>query len=266
MKRFALLSVLALTACGGNEPPVVTAQPAAAPGGNWVVSEAFAIGPVASEKSPYLGQIVTLDAERAIDPAGRLCKAPMYSQNEGEPAAELGVQPEGKAGPRPIVTVTCDGNIFGTFVSYNGGWLTKSNSWVLTLAKEPAQPVAAVEPPPAPAPVPPPAAAPAPAPVVGMSAHDMHHATPAAKPAKDPRTLVYLASYKTEKGARDGFKLLAKASPILAKQQPVTQSVDLGKKGSWIRLYAMAADEAERATLCKQVGKRVDECGARNRE
>lgn len=89
---------------------------------------------------------------------------------------------------------------------------------------------------------------------------------PAAAPAQDKRTIVYLASYKTDATAQKGWKILAKASPVLAKQQPVTRAVDLGAKGKFVRLYGMAADEAERATICKQLGKRVDECGARNRE
>ncbi len=79
-------------------------------------------------------------------------------------------------------------------------------------------------------------------------------------------TLVYLASYPSEAKARAGWKRLAKASPILARQEPVLQPHDLGKKGQWVRVYALAADEAERGMLCKQLGKLVDECGARNRE
>lgn len=79
-------------------------------------------------------------------------------------------------------------------------------------------------------------------------------------------TLVYLASYPNEAKARQGWTRLAKASPILARQEPRLQTFDLGKKGHWVRLYALAADEAERATLCKHLGKLVDECGARNRE
>lgn len=79
-------------------------------------------------------------------------------------------------------------------------------------------------------------------------------------------TLVYLASYPTEAKARAGWKRLAKASPILARQEPLLQPQDLGKKGKWVRVYALAADEAERGTLCRQLGKLVDECGARNRE
>lgn len=127
-------------------------------------------------------------------------------------------------------------------------------------APEPA-PVAAA--PPAPVQIAPPE--PAPAPVVELPAPAPPPAV-AAKPAHDPRTLVYLASYKTEAHAKAGFKTLAKASPILAQQQPITHAVDLGKKGKWVRLYGMAANEGERAKLCKQLGKLVDECGARNRE
>lgn len=86
------------------------------------------------------------------------------------------------------------------------------------------------------------------------------------KPAPDKRTLVYLASYKTEDRAKQGFKTLAKSSPLLARQEPILRSFDLGPKGTWVRLYAMADDEAGRKAICSQVGKRVDECGARNRE
>jgi hypothetical protein len=117
---------------------------------------------------------------------------------------------------------------------------------VIAPVAEPA-PVAAAEP-----------EKPTPPPVMGMKAHEV--------PKPDPRTLVYLASYKTEMAAQKGFKVLAKASPILAKQEPITRGVDLGKKGNWVRLYGMAADEAERTKICGQLAKRVDECGARNRE
>lgn len=90
--------------------------------------------------------------------------------------------------------------------------------------------------------------------------------TMAQAPERDKGTIVYLASYKTEAAAKRGWAVLAKASPILAKQKPITRSVELGRKGTFVRLYGMAADEAGRAAICKQVGKRVDECGARNRE
>ncbi|NFV81444.1 hypothetical protein [Magnetospirillum aberrantis] len=89
---------------------------------------------------------------------------------------------------------------------------------------------------------------------------------PKAAPGLDKRTLVYLASYKTEDRAKQGFKTLAKSSPLLARQEPILRSFDLGPKGTWVRLYAMADDEAGRKAICAQVGKRIDECGARNRE
>lgn len=79
-------------------------------------------------------------------------------------------------------------------------------------------------------------------------------------------TVVYLASYRTEALARTGYARLVKASPILARQAPRLLTVDLGKKGQWVRVYALADNEAERATLCRQLGKLVDECGSRNRE
>lgn len=79
-------------------------------------------------------------------------------------------------------------------------------------------------------------------------------------------TIVYLASYPTEAKARAGWKTLAKAAPQLRGQDPRVMPVDLGKKGKWVRLYALAADEAERNALCKRLARLVDECGARNRE
>lgn len=258
MKRLVLVSVVALAACASEPPVVATAAPppAQAPGGNWVVVEDYAAESVGVTVSPYLGQVVTLEQGRAIDPAGRLCKTPVYNQSEAPAAATLGNPPQPQAtqdsSPRKTITITCDGQPFAALVALpDGSWLTRANSWVLKLAKDAPKPVAL---------------APEPAKPVTMIT-DAPQPAPAKVAAKpDPRTMVYLASYKTEKAAKDGFKVLAKASPILSKQQPVTHSVDLGKKGQWVRLYGMAADEAERAKICGQLGKRVDECGARNRE
>jgi hypothetical protein len=252
---------LALGACA-SEPEAVTPaaqqpQAAQAPGGDWVVAEDYAAEAVGALKSPYLGQTVTLDATRAVDASGRLCKTPQYWESASPAAVALGHprQPQAAHDPaaRRTVAVTCDGSAFMALVAEaDGGWLTRQNGWVLKLERPAAKPVPLAEAAPTPAPAPEPAPAPAPA---------------AKAPVKqDPRTLVYLASYKSEAQAKAGFKTLAKASPVLATQQPVTQSVDLGKKGKWVRLYGMAASEGERATICKQLGKRVDECGARNRE
>lgn len=256
MKRFALvLTVVTLGACASGPEASTTAAPpppqsVQAPGGAWQVVEDYAAEAVGALTSPYLGQVVTLDAARAVDPAGRLCKMPRYWVGSAAAGDALGhpAQPQAAHDDtlRKVVTVACDGAPFAVLVAQpDGSWLTRQNAWVLKLAKPVAQ---------APMPVAEPVTAPA-APLM-----------PAAKAKRDPHTLVYLASYKTEAQAQSGFKSLAKASPILARQQPVTQAVDLGKKGHWVRLYGMATDEAERKTICGQLGKRVDECGARNRE
>ncbi len=261
MKRLTLATCvaglgLALAACAsdGGTTAQTAPQPQAtqAPGGEWVVRDDYAAQPMGTPTSPYLGQPVTLDGTRAIDPAGRLCNGPSYWESTGAAAESLGnpAQPLAAHDPAPrrIVTVTCDNAPFAVLVAQpDDTWLTRQGGWVLRLARPEPKPAA---------PLPMADAAPAQAPAPA----------PAAKPKSDPRTLVYLASYRTEATAKAGFATLAKASPILARQQPVTQAVNLGKKGKWVRLYGLAADEGERTAICKQVGKRVDECGARNRE
>lgn len=249
---------LALGACASDPEMAAPAapQPQAiqAPGGQWAVTADFAAESVGALTSPYVGQTVTLDADRAVDAAGGLCKTPQYWESTAPAAVSLGqpAQPQAAHDPAPrrTIAVTCGGAAFAVLVAQpDGGWLTRQNSWVLKLDKPQPKPVPLAEAAPA--------ATPEPAPA---------HPPVAAPPKQDARTLVYLASYKTEAQARTGFKTLAKASPILAAQQPTTQAVDLGKKGKWVRLYGLAANEGERTTICKQLGKRVDECGARNRE
>lgn len=278
MKKLAVaVTALALSACAA-EPQQSTSSaamgtllPIPAPGGDWVVTQDWAADAAATPLSPYVGQPVALAADHAIDGAGRTCATPAYWRGQAPAAQVLGQPQQPEAGrdpaPRPVITVTCDGVAFAALVAQpDGSYLTRVNSWVLKLAPHAVE-TAAVMPPTTPAePVPPPAssqpepeamAAPKTAPVM---------APPPATPKHDPRTLVYLASYRTEAQARTGFKVLTKASAILAAQQPITQAVDLGAKGHWVRLYGMATNEAERSTICKQIGRRVDECGARNRE
>lgn len=266
MKRIAValpvLALLSLGACASApDEAAMTAEPAAqpqpvqAPGGEWVVVEDYAAGSVGALKSPYLGQVLTLDAGRAVDPAGQLCKTPSYWQSHATAGDALNHPPQPQAAHDPalrsIITVTCANAPFAVLVEQpDGSWLTRQNAWVLKLGKPAAKPLALA------------VATPIMAAIPDMPAPEPMQA----KPKDDPRTLVYLASYKTEAQAKSGFRTLAKASPILARQQPHTQSVDLGKKGRWVRLYGMAASEAERKAICGQLGKRVDECGARNRE
>lgn len=256
----ALTLALGLGACATEPETAAPAAPqpraAQAPGGDWVVLDDYAAESVGALKSPYVGQPVVLEAGRAVDAAGRLCKTPAYWESLDAADVALGHPAQPQAAhdttPRRTLSVTCDGAAFAVLVSQpDGSWLTRQNSWVLRLGKPVPPPVPLAEAPRTAEPLP--APAPAPEPVK-------------AKPQQDPRTLVYLASYKSEAHAKAGFKTLSKASPILARQQPTTQAVDLGKKGKWVRLYALAANEGERATICKQLGKQVDECGARNRE
>lgn len=258
MKRLVLLPLLAVAACASEPEPMMMAAPpatahATAPGGRWKVVDDYAAASVGVVQSPYLGRMVILESDWTVTADGRLCKTPVYGQSEGPaaPALENPTQPQAALDPAPrqILAVTCGGAPFLTLVSQpDGFWLTRMNSWVLKLAKaeeKAPEPVALAPEPPKPA----------------ESAPDM------AAPVKpDPRVLVYLASYKSEKGAQAGYKALSKASPLLAGLSPMIQSVDLGKKGVWVRLYAVAASEADRARICHQIGRRVDECGARNRE
>lgn len=263
MKRLALaFAAASLAACASAPEPEATArqpQPAQPPAGPLEVVEDFAAEAVAVPKSPYLGQPVVLEAARAVDPAGRLCDTPQYWESQTSAEIILNrpqLPPAGQEQtPRTALSVTCGGAPFLALVSQpDGSWLTRQGAWVLRVATPPAKGPAPLPMAEAPAPAPEPATPPA-------------KTTEPAAPAKpDPRTLVYLASYKTEAQAQTGFKTLAKTSSLLAKQQPITQAVDLGKKGKWVRLYGMAADETQRKAICAQVGKRVDECGARNRE
>lgn len=258
------LPLLFLAACASQPTePMVTKVAATPPGGMWEVVTAVtaepqptsmtAQPPATPMTAPYLGQKMMLAADAAGDPAGRLCKSPAYQGWDANPATVLGPsrsEMTRSGALRPVLAVLCDGQSFGSYVSQpDGSLMTRVNNWVLTLNR--------AAPPPAPPPV---VLTPEPPPALVVTS------APAPVPMPERRTLVYLASYKTEASALVGWKVLAKASPILAGQKASTQPVDLGKKGKWVRLYAMAADEDERAKLCKQLGKLVDECGARNRE
>ena len=264
-RTLAAMPLLLLGACAGQPaPPMVSKVSATPPGGMWEVVKAAPVQATPDKvASPYLGQKMMLTAELAGDPAGRMCKSPAYQGWDMAPSMALGGDGKGVGmasdTARPVLGVVCGADNFGTYVPQADGSLaTRVNNWRLTLTRVPEPPKPMI-PEPAPMKV---MAEPAPA-----SAPSMPMPAPKPEPkALDKSTLVYLASYKTEEKAQAGWKRLAKASPVLAGQKPKTQAVDLGNKGKWVRLYGMAADEAEREKLCKQLGKLVDECGARNRE
>jgi hypothetical protein len=260
-RPIAALPFLLLAACAGQpSEPMVTKVPSTPPGGLWEVTAAMAIEPSSpAVASPYLGQKMMLATEVAGDPTGRMCKNPLYQGWDSTPERVLGNAWRGgetrSDAVRPVLDVSCEGLPFGAYLPQpDGSLLSRVNNWVLTLNRAPEPPK----------PVPPPVVAVAP-PVPLMPEPEPVKPLPAA-PALEKRTLVYLASYKNENSAHKGWEQLARSSPILAAQKPMTQMIDLGKKGKWVRLYGMANDDAERTTLCKQLGKLVDECGARNRE
>jgi len=260
MNRLAVICAaaasLALGACASDPQPVASApakRMVTPPGGLWEVVEAVAVDPTGTDKSPYLGQKLALYENSAGDPAGRTCAKPVYMGWEADAASVVGAAAAKPGEKRPVMDVTCDGEAFGAYVGMaDGSLMTRVNNWALTLKRVPAEAMMAKAPEPAPAPEPVKVEPPQP--------------EPAKMAAPDKRSIVYLASYKNEQTAKSGWKALAKKSPILAKQEPVITPFDLGKKGKWYRLYGLAADEAERAAICKQLGKLVDECGSRLRE
>lgn len=260
MKRFtvicAAMASFALSACAADPQPKMAApikRAVTPPGGQWEVAAATAIGPTGSNAAPYVGQRLALYEKSAGDAAGRTCAKPVYMGWDAPAASVVGAAAPAGDESRPVMEVTCDGEAFGTYVGLGDGTLmTRVNDWALTLKRVPAEAMTAK---PAEM-IPPPKVEPAPAP----------KPEPAKTADLDKRTVVYLASYRTEKQAQMGWKVLAKKSPILAKQHPILNHVDLPKKGKWVRLYGLATDEAERAAICKQVGKAVDECGSRLRE
>lgn len=245
------LTMLALASCA-DEPPRVTndKHPVQPPGGLWEVTAARPAGVPAQGASPYLGQRLRLAANEAGDAAGRRCSQPTYTGWSADLASVTGPQgaPEDANPQVAVMEVTCAGQPYGLYAGLADGSLrTRVNAWLLTLTRAPEPPpvVEIHKPEPAPEPAPPPAMA-------------------EVKP--DPRALVYLASYRNEASARKGWNVLAKLSPILAKQSPILQNITLKGKGDWVRLYGMAGEPAERARICKQVAKAVDECGSQRRE
>ena len=78
--------------------------------------------------------------------------------------------------------------------------------------------------------------------------------------------LVYLASYKTEAWAKKGWGILAAQSASLKGLEPVMRSVEIKGKGTFVRLFAAAKDEADGKRLCKELGHAISECGAAGRE
>lgn len=249
--------VLALAACAA-EPSMQ-----AAPGGTWIVTDAFPAGPVTDPGSAPRGQMVRLDAAMAGDAAGRACPWPRYGGATLPLGTVLGAAgtTDRLAAPVSVLEVECAGQPFSSYAAMaDGSLLTRHGPWLLRLepgrilAANPAPmvpdapPIMLVPPPAAPMPA---AAAPSPS---------------GTEPTPPPAVLVYLASYRTEAWARKGWDILAARSAGLKAVEPVTRSVEVKGKGRFIRLFAPAKDAADGKRICAELGQAIAECGAAGRE
>ena len=248
---------LALSACA-SQPTAMPNTPASPMGGTWIVTDAFPAGGLTDMASAPRGQMVRLDAGMAGDVAGRACPWPSYRDSTMPLETALG----GSAGSLPsnsaILDVDCAGQRFSTYaVMADGSLMTRHGAWLLRLergdklANNPA-PMVPEAPPMMLLPTPEPAAV-------------MAVAAPPEPPAI-PAMLVYLASYKTEAWAKKGWGILSAQSASLKAAQPVTRSVDIKDKGTFIRLFAPAKDAAEGKRICAELGKTLSDCGATGRE
>ena len=145
MKRLALAFATASLAACATPPEQASsaAQPQALqpPAVSLEVIEDYAAESVGVLKSPYVGQPVVLEAERAIDPAGRLCKTPQYWESQTSAEIILNKPPQPQAAhdpaPRTALSVTCGNAPFLALVSQpDGSWLTRQGAWVLRVAAE----------------------------------------------------------------------------------------------------------------------------------
>jgi outer membrane biosynthesis protein TonB len=107
---------------------------------------------------------------------------------------------------------------------------------------------------PAPTPVvaaPPPVVKPTPAPV--KPPVETPAATPAPTPAAAGGSLLQLGSYKSEADANTAWKDYKAKHPAVAGLSPDFKTVDLGAKGTWVRLRVIAGGKSEAATLCDRL-------------
>jgi hypothetical protein len=264
MTRFALAAAALMLAGCASEPPPPPVQPATTWHGEWVVTDVLDRGRGSSGvgSATLVGQRLRLDLEEAGDLLGRTCPTPGYRQAEMSEAAFLGAVGRAREYPqlhRPlaVMEVTCGSQPFGLYAQWRDGSLMgRSGTVTVRLARSGDAVVPAPEPPPpakvaaAPEPKPEPKAEPA-----------------AAKAAVAPPAgkLVYLASYRDEKHAHKGWAILKAKSPTLAKLQPATKPVDLGKKGKFIRLFAVTKGEDQGRKLCSEFKKQLPDCGAAGR-
>jgi hypothetical protein len=256
------LAVLAVLGGCAEAPPPMAAMPY---NGTWIVTDAFPSGAMAAGAMAPKGQTVPMEAARAGDVAGRVCLTPIYDTGKVPLATVTGAAaPDWMELSKTVtlLSVMCGHQPFATYAQMgDGALLTRYGGWLLRLergdrlAANPAPMMA--EPMGHPMPVaalPVPAAAPAPA-----------AAAPPAK-AMAPHTLVYLASYKTEAWAKKGWGILALHSAALKSAEPVMKTVEIKRKGKFVRLFAGVPGAQEAKLVCKELGRAVSECGVSGRD
>lgn len=156
----------------------------------------------------------------------------------------------------------CGGEPFGVYAQWHDGSLpARSGPLVVRLDRADVAVVPAK------------AAAAAPPPPIGQGqapkAGDSKGAPAAAKPTAPPdpasTELVFLASYRDDKRAQRGWALLKAKSPTLAGLTSKTKPVDLGEKGKFVRLFAVARGKDQARKLCGEVKAQAPDCGAAGR-
>ena len=256
-----LAGALGLGACADQPDRAMVARPA--PGGTWIVTDAFPAGPVRDAASAPRGQRVRLESDMAGDVAGRACPWPTYRDVMAPLGSVTGSDSAAGMGETVrVLEVDCAGQPYSRYAAMaDGTLLTRHGPWLLRL--EAAERLAA-------SPAPMEAEAPRMAMPASSEPAKPESAPPAVAPPAPPamaaKTLVYLASYKTEAWARKGWSILAADSATLKGLEPVMRRVEIKGKGTFVRLFAGAGDAAQAKMVCKELGKAIAECGAAGRE
>jgi len=252
------LSALLLAACAAAGPPPAADAPAA-PGGVWVVSDAFPAGPLPWAVTSPSGQRLRLDPEAAGDLDGGLCPIPPAYRHETAPLGTVlgAATVEGPlAAPVPVLVVGCGDRPPTRFaVQAAGSLLARHRGWVVRL--EPLAHLAAL-----PDPLPE-------APAEPLAAAAVAVAPPRALPVAAPPVgrRVYLASYRSEPAARRGWaSVQARWPEALAGLAPLTRSVDVPGRGRFVRLFTTVADARAEQRLCATLRAAADECGISGRD
>lgn len=271
----AVALALLLGGCAGEPeapaalPPsaAMVAPPVMAPiftweGGVWVVTDVF--GGSSTAATRFIGLRLRLDKDEAGDLTGRTCSIPTYRQVGSTEAAFLD-HPERVAEfpaldhPVSVVEVQCDQQAFGRYARWkDGSLLAMQDGLAFRLAKwDSAAPTGhlAVQPEPSEMTVHPAAPSPSVPP------------PPAPKPEeKATSRLVYLASYRDEATALHGWDILKQQAPQMEQLTPVMTKVELGSRGTFLRLQAKGLNEADAKKLCAQLASELPDCGAKGRD